>query len=118
MKKWFIFALIVGMGVLLWATCPDKKDHQETIKAVVINTLDKEISSALPEGVDDVVEWASHPLARTLLNVVLNNKLKVKNYYLFSVGEVTYKGETRMVSLSRAFSKEDGSTLPSSFTGR
>lgn len=98
MKKWFVLAIIVGLGFLMWATCPDKKDHQEAIKAVVINVVDEEISK-LPSVVDDVAELVGLPLARTLLNVVMNNKLKVKNYYLFSIGEVTYKGETRMVSL-------------------
>lgn len=97
MKKLFILALIVGAGVLMFATCPDRKDHQEAIKAAVADYLEEEIS-ILPAGVEDVVNSVGIPIAGTVLDVVMKNKLKVNNYYLFSIGEVTHKGENKKVS--------------------
>ena len=97
MKKLFIFALIVGAGVLMFATCPDKKDHKEAIKAVVSNVIEEDIST-LPSGVEEVVDAVGLPIAGTVSDLVMKNKLKVNNYYLFSTGEITHKGETQMVS--------------------
>jgi len=97
MKKLVIFLFFVVLGVLMFATCPDKKDHQEAIKAVVSSYLEEEMLS-LPSGIEEVVDKVGLPVAGTVLDVVMKNKLKINNYYLFSTGEVTHKGETRTVS--------------------
>ena len=76
MKKLVIFLFIVVLGVLMFATCPDKKDHQEAIKAVVSSYLEEEMSS-LPSGIEEVVDKVGLPVAGTVLDVVMKNKLKI-----------------------------------------
>lgn len=97
MKKTIILVLIVALGILMYATCPDREDHQEAIKTVVSNVLEEEISF-LPSGLEKVVSGVGVPVAGTVMDILMKNKLKFKNYYLFSTSEVTYKGETKTVS--------------------
>ena len=93
MKKSII---IIGIVAIIMAiTCPNKQAHQETIKATLTNLIEKELSSD-----DDIIgyEFFGSMIAGKLLEVILEEKLTVNNYILFSVGKIQYKDEVKHIS--------------------
>lgn len=97
-KKLGIATLVLAvLAVILVVTCPDREDHQEAMKAVITNVLDDEIS-VLPSKYEEVLSKFGLPVAGKVVDVVMKHKLIINNYYLFSTGEVHYKGESKLVS--------------------
>ena len=85
-----VFAFLV-----LIFTCPNKQAHGEAIRYMV--------STVLNEKLDDDME--SNPLGvlgtmfmSKVLDEVVDSRLKVNNYFIFSTGELNFKGKTRTVS--------------------
>lgn len=67
------------------------------MKTVISNVLDDEMS-VLPSEYERVLAKYGLPVAGKVVDVVLEKKLKINNYYLFSTGEVYHQGETKVIS--------------------
>ena len=90
-KRWVFFVAIVFLLVL---TCPDKNDHKEAIKSKVTTLLNNNNSS---DGEILGISLASL-LAKGIAELILESSFTVKNYYIFSIGEVYIGGEHKEIS--------------------
>lgn len=96
-KKILTSIIFVLIFAFLMVTCPSKREHQEELK----NTLSNVVDDYLLETVDkDSEEWLmlGSLLASEVISRYVDNKLKVDNYFIFSIGSVHYKGKTNKVS--------------------
>lgn len=93
MKKLIGLAIFIGLIVLLYSTCPEKKDHTEALS----DSVSQIISEQVP-GVD-VNTLSSIPGFEGVLQFVGENMVDVDNYFLFSLGKMDLGGEQQVVSL-------------------
>lgn len=93
MKKLIGLAIFIGLIVLLYSTCPEKKDHTEALS----DSVSQIISEQVP-GVD-VNTLSSIPGFDGVLQFVGENMVDVDNYFLFSLGKMDLGGEQQVVSL-------------------
>lgn len=105
MKK-IVFTVLILMVIALIATCPTKQAHTEAVMNAV--------NSVLSKRTDDTDGWEllGAMLGSKIANVVVEQKLEVKDYFIFSIGQMTFNGETKTVSVGLfnhvfTFDKED-----------
>ena len=102
MKKFFItlavlLVVLAGVGVV---TCPDKQAHKDAIMSVI------------NEKINESVSFASS-LGSGIVGYVLDNRLTMKNHFVFSTGELNkLDGSSERLSVGVfghvfTFSKED-----------
>lgn len=117
MKK--IIALIILIGIVLLAaiTCPDAEAHKNAIVNVMSDTVDDKISEEL--NGDDGGNIISNGLASIgsmfagkIIDSVVDSKLHVDNYVVFSLGKIHWEQEDKVVSVGvfnqiYTFSQED-----------
>lgn len=97
MKKLLLFILIfVAITSICVVTCPDKASHTATLKEVLNTALTEELSSS--ESDAGLVMLGSM-IGTGIGGLVIDNMLKVDNYFICSVGTITYDGETKVVSI-------------------
>lgn len=96
-KGILIIIAIIILIALFVVTCPNKAAHKEAIKTVTNELIDKKTSdSGLDAG-----GWGSliaGALGNRLIEVLLDSKLSVDNYLLFSVGTIHFGDKTKTVS--------------------
>lgn len=93
-KNIIIGAFALFAFLLLVFTCPNKQDHEEAITYVVSSLINEKIDE---EETDALALLGSFYLTK-FVGQFLDSRLRVNNYFLFSVGEVNYKGKTKNVS--------------------
>ena len=97
MKKLLLLILIlVAITGTCVVTCPDKASHTAALKEVLNTALTEELSSS---GSDAGLVMFGSMIGTGLGGLVIDNMLKVDNYFVCSVGTITYDGETRVVSI-------------------
>ena len=97
-KKVIITSIItLFLLILLIVTCPSKQDHKDVIVATLTNVIDDELYESVNE---DEQEWAMIGSLFTgkIIEVFLDQRLKVNNYLLFSTGITRFQGTTKRVS--------------------
>lgn len=97
MRKFLIFVLtlVIIFGICV-VTCPDKASHSEALKDV--------LNTALTETMSDRERDASLIMLGSMIGtgigeLVIDNMLKVDNYFVCSIGTITFDGETKVVSV-------------------
>ena len=97
MKKLLIlvFAMIIIAGVCVM-TCPDKASHSEALKDVLNTALTEEMSYS--ESDAGFIMLGSM-IGTGIGGLVIDNVLKVNNYFVCSIGTLTFDGETKAVSV-------------------
>lgn len=113
MKKVFIAIVVLlavaGIAVL---TCPDNAAHKEAIMSVINEKINESVGKDTAEGDEGIAVFASS-LGSGIIGYVLDNRLSVKNHFVFSTGEIRHlDGETERLSIGVfghvfTFSKED-----------
>ncbi len=114
MKKFFItiailLVVLAGVGVV---TCPDKQAHKDAIMSVINEKINESVSKDSSEGDEGIALFASS-LGSGIVGYVLDNRLTVKNYFVFSTGELNkLDGTSERLSVGVfghvfTFSKED-----------
>lgn len=100
MKKIVIFLLIlVAAAAVCVVSCPDKSAHSEALEEVLHAAISEELSDGgNSEDNYGMVEFLS-ALGKGIGGFVLDSVLKVENYFVCSVGTISYKGETKVVSV-------------------
>lgn len=93
MKKLIGLAIFVGLIVLLYSTCPEKKDHTEALSDSVTQIIGEQVPGF------DVSLLNSIPGIEGVLSLVGDNFVDVDNYFLFSLGRMDLGGEEQVVSL-------------------
>ncbi len=97
MKKFLIFILIlVVIASVCVVTCPDKASHKEALKEVLNTALTEELSS---DEDDASLVMLGSMIGTGLGGLVIDNQLKVDNYFVCSIGTITYDGKTKVVSV-------------------
>lgn len=97
MKKFLITLLIiVGLAAVCIVTCPDKQDHKDALMDVVNSKLNQEMNKI---SEDDGLALFGSAIGSKLIEVVLDNKLEVKNCFVFSRGLIETTDGINTVSI-------------------
>ena len=116
MKK--IIALIILIGIVLLAaiTCPDAEAHKNAIVNVMSDTVDDKISEELNGDDGNIISNGLASIgsmfAGKIIDSVVDTKLHVDNYVVFSLGKIHWEKEDKVVSVGvfnqiYTFSQED-----------
>lgn len=103
MKKIIAAVIIVGVVLLLAITCPDKTAHQEAIRDSISQAYNDKVNESMSEkdASDQLVQgfaMLGNMFVDRIVESVLDTRLSVKNYVLFSVGTVYIDGDSKTVS--------------------
>ncbi len=93
----FTILFLVVLGVVLMATCPDRTAHRETIKGIVSEVVNSEMSKKSPIGSLEIISIGT-VFTMDLVDVYLKSNLMIKEHTFFSLGYVTYKDDFKIVS--------------------
>lgn len=114
--KAFLYVLlaVIVLGGICVATCPDQDAHSVALKNLLNKTITAELSKDV--STDEEAGWAmfGSMIGTGLGGLVIDNILNVENYFVCSVGTITYGGETRIVSvglLNHVFTADDEKVL-------
>lgn len=99
MKKTLIFSTLIAALVLtLVFTCPDKQAHQTKIRNLITKVIDENPPKIIPQELLPVWDVLGSMATGQMLNVFLESQLEVRNYGLFSIGQVRLPDEKKTVS--------------------
>lgn len=90
----FLTILIIIAGICI-ISCPNQEAHSEA----VIKKVNHAINDELSDDEDSGLTIFASTLLSGISNVLIKNNLTVDNYFLFSVGKTTLKGESKVVSV-------------------
>lgn len=98
MKALFYTLLIfIILSAVCAFTCPDKDAHKEALTEMMDEILNQEISEGLGIIGTDLSLFDSL-LGTEIGEWTIDSVLDVKDYFLFSIGYITYDGEKHPVS--------------------
>lgn len=100
MKKGLIFILVlVAAAAVCVVSCPDKSAHSEALEGALKAAISEELSDGGNTEYDSgMVEFLSI-LGKGIGGLVLDGMLNVENYFVCSIGTISYEGETKVVSV-------------------
>ena len=100
MRNLLLFTLIIvfisGFCVI---SCPDKEAHSEAIMENINELIDEEATKDVTNESEKALALLASSLVSGISNLVIDSRLSVDNYFLFSIGRVTFEGESRIVSI-------------------
>ena len=106
-----ILAVLVIGAVAAVVTCPDKQKHKEAIMEVVNEKINEELMTEDEDLMELSAVFGS--LGSGIAGKIVDNRLKVKNHFLWSTGEIKdLNGEYQQISVGVfghifTFNKED-----------
>lgn len=111
MKKLVIaLIIIVAVAAVAVITCPDKQSHKDAIMSVINEKINENLS---PSEGDEGIALFGAALGSRVVEYVLDNRLSIKNHFLYSTGHFkSLEGEDNQVSVGVfghvfTFKKED-----------
>ena len=95
----YTFLVILALACVCVVTCPDKSAHSEALKDILNTVMTEELNKSVET--DEDAGWAmlGSMIGTGLGGLMIDNMLKVENYFVCSVGTMTFDGETKIVSL-------------------
>ena len=100
MRNFLLFTLIIvfisGFCVI---SCPDKEAHSEAIMENVNELIDEEATKDVTNESEKTLALLASSLVSGISNLVIDSRLSVDNYFLFSIGRVTFEGKSQIVSI-------------------
>lgn len=97
MRKFITFILVVALiGVVCIMTCPDRQAHKDTLMSVINTELNREANDFFG---NEAVALFGASVGTKIIEVALNNRLDVKNYFIFSIGRIYYEDEPQTISI-------------------
>ena len=109
----YTLLIVVILGGICVVTCPDQEAHSTALK----NLWNKLVTEELSQGADEedaVLVAFGSVLGTGIGGMVIDNMLNVDNYFVCSVGTITYDGEKQIVSvgvLNHVFTADDEKVL-------
>lgn len=93
-------ALIVAILLLalMVITCPGKEEHKEALKSSIATVMEKEMTKDASDNLEMGLATIGTMLATSLVDYYLDTGMRVSNYFIFSTGEIQFKGEAKTVS--------------------
>ena len=97
MKKLLTLIIILLIAVLMTQTVPEKKAHKEAMMKAIKEYVDEK---AQEKGFgNNVLTKIGKAVVNKGIEVALNTKLKVHNYYLFNTTSVRMDGKDQLLSV-------------------
>lgn len=97
MKKLLTIVIILLIAVLMTQTVPSKKAHKEAMMKAIKEYVDEK---AEEQGFgDNVLTDIGKAMVNKGIEVALNAKLKVHNYYLWNTTTVRLDGKNQLLSV-------------------
>lgn len=97
MKKLLTIVIILLIAVLMTQTVPSKKAHKEAMMKAIKEYVDEK---AEEQGFgDNVLTDIGKAMVNKGIEVALNAKLKVHNYYLWNTTTVRLDGKDQLLSV-------------------
>lgn len=111
MKKILVLVLVVAVAIAAVVTCPDKKAHVEAVSNTLTSMVDEKLNESMPAA-GKAWSFVGTMFAGKIIDTVLEQKIEIDNYFVYSVGRITFRGETKTVSVGVfnhvfTFDKED-----------
>ena len=91
----YTLLVLLILGSVCVATCPDREAHSEALKGLVNQVVTSELSGEEDAG---LVMFGS-VIGTGLGGLVIDNMLNIEDYFVCSIGTVTFDGETHVVSV-------------------
>ena len=97
MKKLLTGAFLVLLAITMVLTVPDKKAHKKAMMAVVKEYVDEEADK---KGIGaGFLGTVGKGIVNRSIELVLNAKLEVDNYYLFNTTHIVLDDKSKVLSL-------------------
>ncbi|MCQ2330523.1 MAG: hypothetical protein MJZ55_00870 [Paludibacteraceae bacterium] len=99
MKKtiWIILALVVVTAIV---TCPDEQAHKTTLKSTTTAALNECIDRSCSDPDLGLLTSAlGSALGGWAIDLLVENRVYVTNYFVCSIGYITWEGESKLVSV-------------------
>ena len=114
--KGFFYTLLILLAVagICVMTCPDRNAHSDALKDLLNTAITSELSKDIETEEDAGLVAFGSVLGTGIGGWVIDNMLTVENYFVCSVGYITYDGETNVVSLgvlNHVFTPDDEKIL-------
>ena len=90
---------VLVLAGLCVATCPDRDAHSEALKDLFNRIMTTEMSKDVSNESEAGLVMFLSVLGTGLGGLVIDNVLNVDNYFVCSIGTITYNGETQVVSV-------------------
>lgn len=95
----YILLIVIVLGGICIVTCPDRDAHSDALKDSLNKMLTAELSQEVKDEEDASIAMVGSMLGTGIGGLVIDNILNVENYFVCSIGTVTYDGETKVVSV-------------------
>ena len=95
----YTFLVLLGLACVCVVTCPDKNAHSEALKDLFNTVMTEEMNKSVETDEDAGWEMLGSMIVTGIGGLMIDNILKVENYFVCSVGTMTFEGETKIVSL-------------------
>ena len=95
----YTFLVLLGLACVCVVTCPDKDAHSDALKQLLNTVMTEELYKDVET--DEDAGWAmfGSMFGTGIGGLMIDNMLKVENYFVCSVGTMTFDGETKIVSI-------------------
>lgn len=113
---WGALIVVAVLALVMIITCPDTQDHRDAVKTATQGFVNDKVDEATGGSDDNIVSsiinQGSKWFSGRAIDAFLDNNFHVNNYFLYSVGKVTFNGNEKTVSLGLlnhvfTFDKED-----------
>ena len=95
MKKFLTLLFIVGVAVLMTATCPNEEAHRQVIKERLNKAVKAEVDEKVGKGFGSIGSVFTKPVVKS----VLKRKFHVDNYVVLSIGRLEMKDSEQIISV-------------------
>ena len=95
----YTFLVILGLACVCVVTCPNKSAHSEALKELLNTVMTEELNESVETEEDAGWAMLGSMIGTGLGGLMIDNMLKVDNYFVCSVGTMTFDGETKIVSV-------------------
>ena len=100
------FFFLLALSVAMVITCPKEADHYEALQEVVGQVIDERIGQVIDERIgqsDSAVGEIWKTIGKLALGktggIAITQMVRVDDYYLFSLGRLSFGGKERIVSV-------------------
>jgi len=99
MKKsvWGIITLAVLVGIAV-LSCPDGPTHKEKLSSVINSAMQQKMNETTQEY-SALVSIIGSSITNYAVDLMLENNLRVENYFVCSIGYLTLDGEEKICSV-------------------
>lgn len=97
MKKFFAIVIILLIAILMTQTVPDIKAHKAAMMKAIKEYVDEEAEN---RGLTDkLLTRFGENVVNNTIEIIVDSKIKVHNYYLFNTTTMHVNGEDQLSSV-------------------